>query len=125
MIEIEKYSCSDGNEARARERHWYELLSAKLNSNVPNRSLKEGREVNAPQKKEYDKVYREENKEEIKLKKIQYAEENKEKIKQTKHQPHVCECGKTICHGEISRHKKTQHHLKYTITKLSQQSTEN
>ena len=35
MIEIEKYSCIDSNEARARERYWYELLCATLNSNCP------------------------------------------------------------------------------------------
>ena len=26
MIEIEKYPCNDNNEARSRERHWYEVL---------------------------------------------------------------------------------------------------
>jgi hypothetical protein len=32
MIEIEKYNCNDGNEARARERYWFEELQAKLNT---------------------------------------------------------------------------------------------
>ena len=31
MIEIEKYSCNDGSEARARERYWYETLNATMN----------------------------------------------------------------------------------------------
>lgn len=35
MIEIEKYSCSDGNEARARERYWIETLEATLNDRNP------------------------------------------------------------------------------------------
>jgi hypothetical protein len=35
MIEIEKYPCHDKNEARARERYWYELLNANLNMICP------------------------------------------------------------------------------------------
>ena len=32
MVEIEKYPCNDSNEACARERYYYELLNAKLNT---------------------------------------------------------------------------------------------
>ena len=35
MIEIEKYPCTDSNEARARERYWYEILNANLNTVCP------------------------------------------------------------------------------------------
>ena len=35
MLEIEKYSCIDGNEARTRERYWCERLQATLNVNCP------------------------------------------------------------------------------------------
>ena len=35
MIEIEKYACNDGNEARSRERYYYNLLNANLNSHRP------------------------------------------------------------------------------------------
>ena len=35
MIEIEKYPCNDNNEAKSRERYWYEELSAKLNMKIP------------------------------------------------------------------------------------------
>lgn len=38
VVEIEKWPCNDGNEARARERYWYEHLNATLNSYVPNKS---------------------------------------------------------------------------------------
>ena len=31
MIEIEKYPCKDGNEARARERYYFDLLNATMN----------------------------------------------------------------------------------------------
>ena len=35
MLEIEKYPCENFNEARARERYWYEILNSKLNSMKP------------------------------------------------------------------------------------------
>ena len=41
MIEIEKYPCDDFNEARSRERYWYEKLNSKLNSRKPFVSKKE------------------------------------------------------------------------------------
>ena len=54
MIEIEKYSCNDGNESRARERYWYEQLKANLNVCYPHRSTKESK-----------RIYYDRNKEEI------------------------------------------------------------
>ena len=56
MIEIEKYPCKDGNEARARERHWYEELHATMNSQFPIRSQKEYRETHKEKKAEYMKL---------------------------------------------------------------------
>ena len=42
MIEIEKFQdCNDINEASAKERYYYELLNANLNSNCPGRNIKE------------------------------------------------------------------------------------
>jgi hypothetical protein len=42
MIEIEKFQdCNDIKEVSARERYWYELLNAKLNTNCPGRNVKE------------------------------------------------------------------------------------
>ena len=35
MIEIEKYPCKDGNEAKARERYWHEKLNSSLNAFLP------------------------------------------------------------------------------------------
>jgi predicted GIY-YIG superfamily endonuclease len=35
MIQIEEYPCLNGNEARARERYWYEQLNATLNAQKP------------------------------------------------------------------------------------------
>jgi hypothetical protein len=65
MIEIEKFQdCNDINEASARERYWYELLHANLNTNCPGRNK-------AKCNKEYNKDYQENNKDKIqKIKKI-------------------------------------------------------
>ena len=76
MIEIEKYSCMDSNEARSRERHHYELLNAKLNINCPIRTKKEQKEKN----KEYKKQYIEANKEKIAEQIMEYRIANKLKI---------------------------------------------
>jgi hypothetical protein len=35
MIELEKYPCNNEDEARTRERYWYEILNAKLNTYCP------------------------------------------------------------------------------------------
>ena len=81
MIEIEKYKCNDANEARSKERYWYEELNSKLNSCYPGRKeqeyqklynekneekLKEYRVINKEKKVNYDKQYREQNEEKIK-----------------------------------------------------------
>ena len=41
MIEIEKYPCNDLQEAINRERYYYELLNAKLNTVIPARNIQE------------------------------------------------------------------------------------
>ena len=62
MIEIEKFQdCNDINEANARERYYYELLNAKLNTNCPARN---------------DKEYYQDNKDKIQ----EYRQNNKDKI---------------------------------------------
>ena len=68
MVEIEKYPCNDVNEARARERYWYEFFDAKLNTNCPT--------FNIERKKQYAKTYVEANKD----KKKAYFEANKDNI---------------------------------------------
>ena len=67
MVQIEEYNCANGNEARARERYWFEQLNAALNTITPNRS-----------KKEYTKYFYENNKDKI----SEYNEVNKDKIKE-------------------------------------------
>ena len=71
MIEIEKYPCLDSNEATKRERYYYELLNATLNSHNPNK----------PRTEWYD-----ENKDNVKAKRI-------EKMKKDMTEKYICpEC---------------------------------
>lgn len=44
MVEIERYPCVDGNEARKRERFWYEILFASLNMKKPFCTLQDNKE---------------------------------------------------------------------------------
>jgi hypothetical protein len=70
MLEIEKYPCNDNNEARTRERYWFEQLQATMNVALPI--------IDAEDTKKYMKDYNIKNQEHIKeLKKI-YSEKNKE-----------------------------------------------
>jgi hypothetical protein len=95
MLQIEEFPCANGNEARARERYWYEQLNANLNTGCPNRSRSEWRELNKEHIKcivkanyeenrdtylEYGKKYRDEHKEQIKINNKDYYNENKEQV---------------------------------------------
>ena len=73
MIEIEKYPCLDSNEARARERYWFETLYANLNERIPITTETE--------KKEYNKQFYEENKDLLKEKRKIYSQKEEVKIK--------------------------------------------
>ena len=96
IIEIEKFQdCNDINEACARERYWYELLNAKLNTNCPGRN-----------KKEYIKEYRENNKDKIQKVNKEYYENNKNKIIAMQKTPHICD----ICNGRYTNVHRARHY---------------
>lgn len=108
MIEIEKYSCNDANEARARERYWYETLNSTLNTIYPNRTFKE-----------YKKEYNETNKEHIKETNKEWYETNKEKIlEKQKTKKITCECGSIIRYAGKAEHLKSQKHINFINTKI-------
>jgi hypothetical protein len=71
MIELEKYPCNDGNEARKREEEIRVERKASLNS------IKAF--ITEEHKKKYGKIYYEENKEQLKLQYKKWYEENREK----------------------------------------------
>jgi len=76
MIEIEKFPCTDGNESRARERYYFDLLNAKLNKVKPLITEDELKQMN----KEYKQ--KEQYKENQKLYNKQYREEHIDIIKE-------------------------------------------
>lgn len=81
MLEIEKYVCNDGNEARTRERYWMELLNANLNTFKPITTIEEKKEYDKTDKrKEYKKTYAKTDKRKEYLK--EYYKQNADKILQ-------------------------------------------
>ena len=107
MIEIEKFQdCNDINEASARERYYYELLNAKLNTNCPARNDKEYRENNKNKLQEYIKEYRENNKDKIQKVNKEYYENNKNKIIAMQKTPHICD----ICNGRYTNIHRARHY---------------
>ena len=98
MIEIEKYPCNDSNEAGKRERYWYELNHATLNTMYPGRTHAE---------------YVKENHAYFLLKYKQYHIEHKEEINERKRSKINCECGVIYCRDSKARHEKTIKHQKY------------
>jgi len=80
MLEIEKYSCNDGNEARARENYWYNQLKSKLNTQIPTRTNKQYRQDNRDELSEYQKQYRQDNRDEISEQRKQHYQDNRDKL---------------------------------------------
>ena len=84
MIEIEKYPCNDGNEARFRERYWFEQLGAKMNTQVPNQSHDD------------------------------YLQVNKEAISDKAKVAFQCQCGSICRIRDKLQHNKTFKHINFT-----------
>jgi hypothetical protein len=131
MIIVEKCPCEDSYNARKIERFYYEELNANLNMVRPLCTEEELKLMNKEYKqtehyKEYNKIYKEDNKEkiqeyrkkyndehnnEIKEKDKIYREDNKEKIQERRSEKITCSCGSVITRGHISHHKKTFKHI--------------
>ena len=142
MIEIEKYSCNDNNEARSRERYWYENLNATLNIIKPIRTIEEKTEYykeyrqtekykeyeQSEQRKEYQKEYQktekckeykksyyDEHKEYYKEYSKDYEQSEKRKnYKQQIKEKVTCLCGAIISINSKSRHDRTFKHISKT-----------
>jgi len=91
MIEIEKYSCKDFNEACARERYWYETLKANMNTQIPNQTEQE---------------YKNKNRIKMCLYMNEYYINNKDKALNKIN----CICGGNYCFMGKARHFKTKKH---------------
>ena len=141
MIEIEKYPCNDVNEAKSRERYYYELLNANLNKAIPIIFDEEKAEYNKNYMIDYNeenkkkisnqrKQFREENKEKLSLKKKefyennrevqkekmkQYYKDNLEKAKAYREQNFICDCGSTVRIFHKHRHLDSLKHKSFIL----------
>jgi hypothetical protein len=108
MLEIEKFSCNNKQEALLRERHWYEILNTSLNSYLPLM----GENYN----------YYNSNKNIIKEKTKIYKENNKEYIENKRKEKIECECGKDITRYNLKRHRSVCITLKKQEQSIQQPS---
>lgn len=128
MILIENFPCCSKQDLHARERYWKEELHANLNCVVPGRTIKEYYEDNQEILLKYQKKYQKKNKEKISKKQKEYREKNRDKIEKyyeeyyeqnkdkilKKQQEKItCECGSILSKNHLSRHKRSQKHIKY------------
>ena len=93
MIEIEKFPCNNENEARARERHWYEELQATMNTQCPTLDLEKKKingsmsckkyyELHKDDLIKYHKQYRKIHKDKLLEDKKKYYVQNKDVIRE-------------------------------------------
>ena len=108
MIEIEKYPCNDKNEACARERYWYELLNANMNSVCPTFKVEKRKEY----EKEYYEKYYEQNVHKILKYNKEYRDNNKDKI----NEKHHCQCGGFYTNSNKAQHIKSKKHQNFMKT---------
>jgi hypothetical protein len=121
----ENYPCNNKEELLKREGEDTREIG-NMNSQIPGRTSKQwyldNRDIRLAKNHEYyinnlgdfkekSKKYREETKEHKKEHDKEYYEKNKESILKRQATPVVCECGCTINHNKLSRHKKTKKHI--------------
>jgi len=102
---IHEFECKDDKEKRMMEQEYINRYSFGLNSWKAFSTVDE--------RKEYEKEYREANKEKINEYARQYREDNKEKIAAKGKIKFTCECGSTFRKADKSKHEKTKKHIKY------------
>jgi hypothetical protein len=105
MVLIEKYPCDDRLELLKRERYWIEELSASLNKLRPILTTYET--LN------YNKIYYETNKDEIKNQQKEYYYKNKDKINKVSKEKYNCPCGGKHTRHNSKRHFKSKRHQEY------------
>jgi hypothetical protein len=122
FVLLQDYPCRNKKQLNIRERYWFEKLGAKLNSCYPDRGKKEYnkeyREKNKQKLKEQRKKRYEENKEEFLEKDKKYYEENKEKISERRKEKIECPCGSIFRKDSLAKHKKSQKHQNWEETQV-------
>jgi ribosomal protein S27AE len=117
---IEEYACNSKNDLERKEGDFIKNTDC-VNKIVAGRTDKEYREDNKEEIKIKNKEYKERNKEEIKVKNKIYKQENKEEIlaKQKKYyeankdkikEKVECPCGSVVVRNHLSRHNKSIKH---------------
>jgi hypothetical protein len=127
FVLLEDYPCNKKKQLNIRERYWFELLNASLNSNYPDRSKKEYRKeyynrpenkecikeknkeyYNIPENKEHRKDYL--NRPEVKEHRKEQAKQYNKESGKIKYTCNVCNCELTLVNK--NRHEKLQKHIK-------------
>jgi len=118
MIEIEKYSCKDVYEARARERQIQTNMNAKLNTDIAGRTIKEWWFDNPIKRKEYYDRYNFKNKEKRnELEKQRYIKK-KDEINKIRHEKITCDiCGSMTTKNHKARHQKSNRCINFNLDK--------
>ncbi len=122
IVLIENYPCNTKDELLARERHYTQLLPC------VNKMRNQGIH-NELGLSEYMKLYRLQNKDQLRVKKAQYVELNKDKVKASKNhyyethkeqilqqaaeQHYACQCGSSIRKSDKARHFKSIKHVEW------------
>ena len=113
MIEIEKFCCNDGNEARARERYNIEQLGATLNIKLPTRTMKEYLESVNDKLTNYRKEYNKTNKAIINTLNNQNYQNKKVQILEKQKIKFDCLCGSKCRIADKEKHFRSKKHQKY------------
>jgi len=102
------FPCVSKLELTIEEERIRQLLNADMNSNSC------GTVLTGPEyKKQHNKQYNEQHRDEICEQKKQYYEQHRDEIKEKKRQKVTCECGCDVTKYNLSRHRKSpKHHLR-------------
>ena len=103
------FPCNSKLELSIEEERVRQLLTADMNSNSC------GTGLTGLTKSDYDKQYREQNRDE----RSQYYEQHKDEYNKKRRQKITCECGCDVAKYNLSRHRKTTKHI-LLMEKLNQ-----
>ena len=93
---LESFPCDNVDESRARELYWIRQFDEnKVNKNIPGRTKAEWHQAHKQEKKDYDKLYR---------------LNNKQKISERANKKFECDCGGKYTKQNISKHYRTIKH---------------
>ncbi len=131
LIEVERYNAIDKHDLHKRERYWIETLNSVLNGHIPAHTQKERVHENADDVREYMIKYAENNKVKLKLYKKAYRQKNRQQMIQKDKEYYLmnkeklcelvkCTCGSEIARCHLTKHNKTQKHIKYLASILPQ-----